>query len=86
MDKSELTATAQAMIKTGKGLLAMDESNTTCNKRFAKLGIPQTVQAHRDWRELILTRPGWGNSSAGPYYMTRPYARQRRTAPLLSSS
>ena len=40
-----------------KGLLAMDESNPTCNKRFAQLGIPQTETARRAWRELIITTP-----------------------------
>ena len=43
-----------------KGLLAIDESNSTCNKRFAKLGIPQTVQARRAYREMIVTTPGLG--------------------------
>jgi fructose-bisphosphate aldolase, class I len=55
MDKPELNTTVQDMMQAGKGLLAMDESNPTCNKRFAKLEIPQTVEARRVWRELILT-------------------------------
>ena len=65
MDEQELTTTAQAMMQAGKGLLAMDESNPTCNKRFAKLGIPQTVEARRAWRELILTTPGLGEFISG---------------------
>ena len=65
MDKSELTTTAQTMMQAGKGLLAMDESNSTCNKRFAKLGIPQTVEARRAWRELILSTPGLGEFISG---------------------
>ena len=40
----------------------MDESNPTCNKRFAKLGIPQTEEARRAYRELIVTTPGLGES------------------------
>ena len=48
-----------------KGLLAMDESNPTCNKRFAKLGIPQTAEARRAYRELIVTAPGLGESISG---------------------
>ena len=48
-----------------KGLLAMDESNGTCNKRFEKLGIPQTVEARRAYRELIVTTPGLGESIGG---------------------
>jgi fructose-bisphosphate aldolase class I len=37
---------ARALVAGDKGLLAIDESNPTGNKRFAKLGIPQTEQAH----------------------------------------
>ncbi len=65
MGEQELVATARAMMQAGKGLVAMDESNSTCNKRFAKLGIPQTVEARRAWRELILTTPGLGEFISG---------------------
>jgi fructose-bisphosphate aldolase class I len=65
MDKQELNTTVQAMMRAGKGLLAMDESNPTCNKRFARLGIPQTVEARRAWRELILTTDGLGEFISG---------------------
>jgi len=56
---------AQRLVGQGKGLLAMDESNGTCNKRFAALDIPQTESARRDWRELILTAPGLGEGISG---------------------
>jgi fructose-bisphosphate aldolase class I len=46
---------AKQLFAGDKGLLAMDESNPTCNKRFAKLNIPQTVEARRAYRGLILT-------------------------------
>jgi fructose-bisphosphate aldolase class I len=55
---SGLAETAQALVGRGRGLLAMDESTTTCDKRFAAAGIAQTVQARQDWRELIITTPG----------------------------
>jgi len=58
MDTHILIATAEALVADDKGLLAMDESNPTCHKRFAKLGIQQTVEARRDYRELIVTTPG----------------------------
>jgi fructose-bisphosphate aldolase class I len=48
-----------------KGLLAMDESNPTCNKRFAALGIPPTEPARRAYRELIVTTPGLGECISG---------------------
>ena len=43
----------------------MDESTPTCNKRFEKAGIPQTEEARRSYRELILTTPGLGESISG---------------------
>jgi fructose-bisphosphate aldolase class I len=46
------------LVADDKGLLAMDESNPTCNKRFARLGIPQTVDTRRAYRQLIVTTPG----------------------------
>jgi len=60
-----LAATAQALVARGKGLLAMDESTPTCNKRFAATGIPQTEAARRAWRELLVTAPDLGASVSG---------------------
>jgi len=58
MNARELIDTARALVADDKGLLAMDESIPTCNKRFAPLGIPQTVEARRAYRELIVTTLG----------------------------
>jgi fructose-bisphosphate aldolase class I len=60
-----LKQTAKLLFAGHKGLLAMDESTGTCNKRFAKLGIPQTVEARRAYRELIVTTPGLSESIGG---------------------
>ncbi|CAN5301254.1 fructose-bisphosphate aldolase class I [soil metagenome] len=60
-----LTDTAKALVADHKGLLAMDESMPTCNKRFAALGIPQTEEMRRQWRQLIVTAPGLGDSISG---------------------
>ena len=58
MKAQQLIDTARLMVAADKGLLAMDESNPTCNKRFAALGIPQTEEARRAYREMIVTTPG----------------------------
>ena len=63
--KQAVIETAQVLMAGDKGLLAMDESNPTCNKRFAALGIPQTEGARRTWRELIVTAPGLAESISG---------------------
>jgi len=65
MNSQKLIDTARSLVADNKGLLAMDESNPTCNKRFAKLGIPQTEEARRAYRELILTTPGLGEFISG---------------------
>ena len=65
MNSQMLRDTAKLLFADNKGLLAMDESNGTCNKRFAKLGIPQTVEARRAYRELIVTTPGLGECIGG---------------------
>jgi fructose-bisphosphate aldolase, class I len=60
-----LRDTVTALFADDKGLLAMDESNPTCNKRFASLGIPQTVEARRAYRELIVSTPRLGECIGG---------------------
>ena len=61
----ELFDTARTLVAGDKGVLAIDESNPTCNQRFAALGIPQTEDFRRRWRELIVTTPGLGESISG---------------------
>jgi fructose-bisphosphate aldolase class I len=65
MNAQELMSTAKALVTDDKGLLAMDESNPTCNKRFAEHGIPETAEARRAYREMIVTAPGLGKSISG---------------------
>ncbi|GAC1408926.1 MAG: fructose-bisphosphate aldolase class I [Candidatus Velthaea sp.] len=55
--ETALRGVAKAMVSPGKGILAIDESSGTCNKRFAALGIPETPEMRRAYRELLLTGP-----------------------------
>ena len=73
-----IASTARALVAGDKGLLAMDESNGTCNKRFAPLGIPQTEDRRRAYRELILTTPGLGECISGVILYDETI-RQRRS-------
>jgi fructose-bisphosphate aldolase class I len=65
MHTQTLIDTARHLLAGDKGLLAMDESYLTCNKRFAELGIPQTEVARRAWRELLITTPKLGDYIGG---------------------
>ncbi len=78
MNIQALIDTAKALVADDKGLLAMDESNPTCNKRFAKLGIPQTVEARRAYRELIVTTPGLGECISGVILYDETIRQQKK--------
>src|SRR5271156_5215884 len=78
MNAQKLIDTARALVADEKGLLAMDESNPTCNKRFAKLGIPQTEEARRAWRELIVTTPGLGDCISGAILYDETIRQQKK--------
>jgi fructose-bisphosphate aldolase class I len=78
MNTQELIETARTLVAGDKGLLAMDESNPTCNKRFAKLGIPQTMEARRAYRELIVTTPGLGESISGAILYDETIRQQKK--------
>lgn len=60
-----LEETALALVATGKGILAADESLPTLRKRFAALGIPSTEGTRRAYRELLFTTPGLGEFISG---------------------
>ena len=57
MSIEQLAETAQAMVAAGKGIIAIDESTATCGKRFAAVGIENTEENRRAYRELLLTTP-----------------------------
>ena len=78
MNTQILIDAANQLVADHKGLLAMDESDPTCNKRFAKLGIPQTADARRAYRELIVTAPGLGESISGSIFFDETCLRAQR--------
>ena len=78
MNSQELINTAGTLVADDKGLLAMDESNPTCNKRFARLGIPQTEEARRAYRELIVTTPGLGECISGAILYDETIRQQKK--------
>ena len=65
MNIDTLKATAAAMVAPGKGILAMDESHPTCNKRFEALGIPTTPEMRRVYRTMLVTTPKLGQHIGG---------------------
>ena len=78
MSSRELLDTATALLADDKGLLAMDESNPTSDKRFAKLGIPQTEEARLAYRELLVTSPALGECISGAILYDETIRQRKR--------
>ncbi|HEX7259982.1 MAG TPA: class I fructose-bisphosphate aldolase, partial [Candidatus Saccharimonadia bacterium] len=54
----QLKKTAQAMMAEGKGLLAADESTATIAKRFESVGMENSEEHRRQYRQLLLEAKG----------------------------
>ena len=78
MNEQLLITTATALLAGSKGLLAMDESTGTCNKRFGQLGIAQNEAARRDWRELIVSTPRLNECISGAILYDETIHQQKR--------
>jgi fructose-bisphosphate aldolase, class I len=53
MNVAELNKVAEAMVASGRGILAADESTGTIKKRFDTLGVESTADTRRDYREML---------------------------------
>ena len=62
---STLESTARALLATGKGVLAADESFPTIGKRFKALDIPLTEESRRSYREMLFTTRGLSDFISG---------------------
>ncbi|WP_297799560.1 class I fructose-bisphosphate aldolase [Arenimonas sp. GDDSR-1] len=65
MSIDQLPEIAQAMVARGKGIIAIDESNATIKKRFDTVGVENTEENRRAYREMLLTTPGLGEHISG---------------------
>ena len=65
MSIEDLESVALAMVAPGKGIIAIDESTNTIRKRFEAVGIENTEENRRAYRELLLTTPGLNEHISG---------------------
>jgi len=65
MNKTELETIARAMVATGKGILAADESTGTIKKRFDQIKLESTEEHRRAYREMLFTSPGMSEYISG---------------------
>src|SRR4029450_1858688 len=60
-----LQDTARALVAPGKGILAADESHATIGRRFEPLGIANSEETRRRYRQMLLTTKGIGEFISG---------------------
>src|SRR5437016_6312031 len=63
--RRELETTAAGLVAGHKGILAADESTSTIGKRFSGVGAQSTETSRRDYRHLLFSAPGIGQSISG---------------------
>ena len=78
MSAHALAEVARGLAADDKGLLAMDESNATCNRRFEHLGIAPTESMRKAYRELLVTTPGLGDCISGVILYDETIRQQTR--------
>ena len=65
MNFNSLNEIASYIVSDGKGILAADESNPTCTKRFDSIGVESTEENRRDYRELLFRAQGMKGNIGG---------------------
>ena len=65
VNASDLHATAEAMVADGKGILAADESTSTIARRFAEIGVENTPENRRGYREALFGAPDLASYISG---------------------
>ncbi|MGE5626054.1 MAG: class I fructose-bisphosphate aldolase [Bacillota bacterium] len=58
MNLQELARIAQKIVADHRGILAADESTSTIEKRFKSIGVTNTEENRRAYREMLFTAPG----------------------------
>ena len=65
MNLNSLSEIASYIVSEGKGILAADESNPTCTKRFDSIGVESTEENRRNYRELLFRAEGMKGNIGG---------------------
>jgi len=65
MALESLEEIAAYIVEDGRGILAADESNPTCGKRFDSIGVESTENNRRDYREMLFRSEGMKGNIGG---------------------
>ena len=84
--QSELQQTIEDMVDDRRGILAMDESHPTMEKRFKAINVESTEEKRRNWRSLLLTSPTLGNSISAVILFEETLVQKTDDGTLLSAA
>lgn len=77
MNKEILEKEVKKLLEFPKGILAIDESISTCGHRFEKLGVENTEENRRKYREMLIMAPGVEDYLSG--YIVVPETAEQKT-------
>ena len=84
MNFSGLSDIARYIVADGKGILAADESNPTCTKRFDSISVESTEDNRRNYRETLFTSEGMKNNIGGTILFDETIKQKSRDGRLLT--
>ena len=85
MPSQDLVSIAQAMVASGKGILAADESTGTIEKRFNDIKVENVEENRRAYRDMLFNTKGLGDYISGVILYDETI-RQKASDGILSSS
>tara|TARA_B100001996_G_scaffold144891_1_gene110266 strand:+ start:426 stop:1439 length:1014 start_codon:yes stop_codon:yes gene_type:complete len=84
MNFSGLSDIASYIVADGKGILAADESNPTCTKRFDSISVESTEDNRRNYRETLFTAEGMKENIGGTILFDETIKQRSRDGRLLT--
>ena len=83
MIATQLESTARALVSSGRGILAADESDPTIGRRFSALGIENTAESRRVYRQMMFTTTGVAEFISGVILFDETIRQQAQPALLV---
>ena len=78
-EKTELNRIAKAIVEPGKGILAADENVGTMGKRLANIGVKNTEENRRAYREVLFTTDKAVGQNLGGVFLFHESVFQKTT-------
>jgi len=83
MNEQLLATNAKYLVAEGKGVLAADESNPSCQIRFDAVGVECTPDTRRDYREILVTAPEAKDILSGVIFYDETFWQSTKEGKLL---